>query len=242
MVKLSLKWVCMPYVLQNISILLHRCWVYCMTNWLLVFSSMVEGLEPVVPLVSASLLPSLVGFESLPSIHSMAHLGYLQWASAFQRWFISFWRRSGLLQTVLALWVGVLITLYIADRWWWLSHFRYWSVWVGFLYTVIESSPLASGLTMVSKKGIAPSSSFSSTVNLMARSTLLMCSRKFCLLSYFWITNVSSTYISHIPGVGQQYLGLFCLKYSIYMLATMGLLGTPYSIPPSIHKLSQKET
>ena len=38
------------------------------------------------------------------------------------------WRRSGLLQTVLALWVRVLITLNLAERWCWLSHCRYWSM------------------------------------------------------------------------------------------------------------------
>ena len=78
-------------------------------------------------------------------------------------------------------WYRVLITLYLADKWWWLSHCRYWSVWFGFLYTVIDSVLSASGLTMVSKKRMAPSSLLPSTVNLMDRSTLLMCSKK-CFL------------------------------------------------------------
>ena len=42
----------------------------------------------------------------------------------------------------------------------------------------MDSVPSASGLTMVSKKGMDPSSLLSSTVNLIAGSTLLMCWRK----------------------------------------------------------------
>ena len=49
---------------------------------------------------------------------------------------------------------------------------------VASLYTVIDSVLSASGLTMVSKKGMAPFSLLSSTVNFMAGSTVLMCSRK----------------------------------------------------------------
>ena len=70
--------------------------------------------------------------------------------------------------------------LYFANKWWWLSHCRYWSMWVGFLYTVIDNVFSASGFTRVSKKGMAPSSPVSSTVNFMAGSTLLMWPRKNC--------------------------------------------------------------
>ena len=44
-----------------------------------------------------------------------------------------------------------------------------------FPYTVIDSVPSASGLAMVSKKEMDPSSLLSSTVNFMAWSTVLMC-------------------------------------------------------------------
>ena len=54
-------------------------------------------------------------------------------------------------------------------------HCRYWSVWVGFLYTVMDRPPSTSGFTMASKKGMEPSSLLSSTVNFMVGSTLLMC-------------------------------------------------------------------
>ena len=70
-------------------------------------------------------------------------------------------------------------------------HCKYWSVWVGLLYTVMDSVPSASGLTMVSKKGMDPSSLLSSTVSLMAGSTLFMCRRKPCLLTSLWHLQIS---------------------------------------------------
>ena len=58
------------------------------------------------------------------------------------------------------------ITLNLAERLWWLSHCRYWSLWVSFLYTVMDRPPFSSCLTIVSKKGMESSSLLSSTVNL----------------------------------------------------------------------------
>ena len=147
-------------------------------------------------------MTSMEGLLRLFSTLSKAYFGYLHWVSAFLRCSISLQRSSGLLHTVLALWVRVLITLNFAERWWRLSHCRYCSVWVGFLYTVIDSFPLASGLTVVSKKQMAPSSLLFSTVNWMVGSTLLMCCRNSCMLTSFWMTNVSSTYVSQSLGVG----------------------------------------
>ena len=155
----------------------------------------------------------------------MAHLGYLQWLSAFLRWSNSLWRSSGLLHTVLALWVRVLITLYLADKWRWLSHCRYWSMWVGFLYTVMYSVLSASGLTMVSKKGVAPFSLLSSTVKIMAGSTLLMCYRKCCLYPSFWMTNMSCTYLSHSLGGKWQYFEIFAQSIPCRGKPPWGWLG-----------------
>ena len=124
--------------------------------WSLVLASVEVGLATAVSWLLALLLPSLVSHENLLSTLSMAYLGYLQWLSAFLWWFISFWRSSGLLHTVLALWVRVLITLYLADKWWWLSHWKYWLVWLSFLYTVRDNVWSGSGLAMVSKAGMAP--------------------------------------------------------------------------------------
>ena len=105
---------------------------------------------------------------------------------------------------------------------------KYWSVCVGFLYTVMDREPSASGLTIVSKKGMDPSSLLSSTVNLIAGSTLFMCWRKPCLLTSLWMTKVSSTYLPQNLGGWGQYLELFASKYSMYRLATMGLTEEPH--------------
>ena len=149
--------------------------------------------------------PSLTWLEDLLSLFSTlskAHLGYLQLVRAFLRCSFSFWSNSGLLHPVEALWERIWITLNLAERWWWLSHCKYWSVCVGFLYTVMDREPSASGLTIVSKKGMEPSSLLPSTVNLMAGSTLFMCWRKPCLLASLWMTKVSSTYLHQNLGGG----------------------------------------
>ena len=156
---------------------------------------------------------SLDGLLSLFFTLSRAHLGYLHWVSAFLRWPISLQRSSGLLHTVLAQWMRVLIALNFAERWW-LSFCRYWSVWVGFLYTIMNRLPSASSLTIVSKKEMAPSSLLFSTVNWMVRSTLVICHMKSCLLTSFWMTKVSSTYLCQSLG-GGGILRAFCSKYSM---------------------------
>ena len=74
--------------------------------------------------------PSLASLECLLSLFSTlskAHLGYLHLVRAFLRCSFSFLSSSGLLHTVWALWESVLMTLNLAERLWWLSHFRYWS-------------------------------------------------------------------------------------------------------------------
>ena len=70
----------------------------------------------------------------------------------------------------------------------------------------------ASGLTMVSKKGMDPSSLLSSTVNLMAASTLLMCWRKSCLLTSLWMTKVSFKNLHQNLGRCGAVLRAFCSK------------------------------
>ena len=62
-----------------------------------------------------------------------AHAGYLQLLRALLRWSSSSFSRWWLEQAVLALCLKVLMTLHLADRWWWLSPCRYKSVCVGFL-------------------------------------------------------------------------------------------------------------
>ena len=128
----------------------------------------------------------------------------------------------------------VLITLNLAERLWWLFHCRYWSVWVGFLYTVMDRPPFFSGFTMVSKKGMEPSSLLSSTVNFMAGSTQLMCWRKSCLLTSLWMTKVLSTNLCQNMGV--QCLGLFALSTPCKSLLLWGLLGNPWLQPQPVQR------
>ena len=65
-----------------------------------------------------------------------AHLGYLQFVRVCSRWCNSSFSSLEVEQTAFALCVRELITLYLQARLWWLSNCRYWSVWVGFLYTL----------------------------------------------------------------------------------------------------------
>ena len=188
----------------------------------LFFTSWLAAWELLVP-------PSITCLEDLLSPFSTlskAHLGYLHLVRAFLRCSFSFLSNSGLLHTVEALWERVWMTLNLAERCWWLSHCRYWSVCVGFPYTDMDREPSTSGLTIVSKKGMGPSSLLSSTVNLMAGSTLLMCWRKPCLLASLWMTKVLSTYLHQNLGGGEQYLGLFVLSTPCINWPQWGWLGT----------------
>ena len=104
----------------------------------------------------------------------MAHLGFLHFSKAFLRCSNSSLRSSGVVHTVLALWIRVPMKLSLADRLWLLSLGKYWSVWVGLWLTVIEREWSACGVTKVSRKGIAPLSLLPLTVNCIAGSILLI--------------------------------------------------------------------
>ena len=185
------------------------------------------------------LTPSMASLEDPLNLFftlSKAHLGYLHWVRAFLRCSFSCLSNSGLLHTVLALWERVLITLNLAERLWWLSHCRYWSVWVGFLYTVMDRPPFSSGFTIVSEKGMEPSSLLSSTVNFMAGSTLLMCWRKSCLLTSLWMTKLSSTNLCQNLGGGGQCLGLFALSTLCKGLLLWDLPGNPWLHPQPVQR------
>ena len=105
------------------------------------------------------------------------------------------------MQTVFALWVSVPMMLYLVDRLWWLSHCKYWSVWVGLWYTVKDRKLSASGVTRMSRKGMLPFPWVPSTVNVIAGSILLICSRNSCLWILCWMIQVSSTYLNQNRGV-----------------------------------------
>ena len=136
----------------------------------------------------------------LLKIFFMAHLGYLHAPSTSSRCCSSCSANSGVEQMVWALCVSVLMTLYLAAMLWLLSHGRYRSVWVGFLYTPIVKLPSSSGLMIVSRKGMEPSSFASSTVNWIEGSTVLMCWRNSCWYFCCCTTKVSSTYLFQTLG------------------------------------------
>ena len=75
----------------------------------------------------------------------MAQLGYLHCVGTSSRCFNSSFSSWELEQTAFALCVRVLIALYLQARLWWLSLCRYWSVWMGFLYTLVVNVPSSWG-------------------------------------------------------------------------------------------------
>ena len=142
--------------------------------WLLLLSpllSCIVLLTWVLPI--SSQLPFITLFCTL----FMAHLGFLHLTSASLRSCNSSSKSPVVVQTDLALLVSLPMTLYLAVRLWWLSHCKYWSVWVG---TLMLRELSASGLTKVSRKGIAPFSQLPSRVNFMLGSILLIWSKKSC--------------------------------------------------------------
>ena len=123
------------------------------------------------------------------------------------------------------------MTLYLAEGLWWLSHCKYWSVWVGVQYTLVHNDLSANGVTRVLRKGIAPLPWVPSTVNLIAGSMLLMWFRNAWFGACFWMTLVSSTNWYHTWGGLIADARAFLSKHSIYRLATMGLTGDPTGAP-----------
>ena len=102
--------VALVLVLSVVLLLLGGWWVV----------GMLLGLdEPVVPLVLN------------------AQEGNWQCLSAVLMWSSSLSKLSCVEETVFALCARVFKTLCLAVMWWLLSQCRYWSVWVGFLYTVV---------------------------------------------------------------------------------------------------------
>ena len=159
----------------------------------------------------------------------MAQWGFLHVTRASLRCCNSFWKSSGLVQTVSALWVSVPMTLYLADRLWWLSHCKYWSVWVDLWYTVMERELSAWGVTKVSRKGMAPFPWLPSTVNLIAGSMLLIWSRNACLWDFCWMSQVSSTNLNLIPGRVGGRLESFSLKMFHIQIGNYEAYWRPHS-------------
>ena len=71
---------------------------------------------------------SQLPFTTLFCTLFMAHLGYIHLTSASLSCYNSSFKSPGVVQTDMALWASVPMTLYLADRLWWLSCCRYCSV------------------------------------------------------------------------------------------------------------------
>ena len=178
-------------------------------NMTLCFYFIGSGLGTCRPWLLAPVVASLEGLFSMLSTLSKAHLGYLHWVSAFLRWSTSLWRSSGLLHTVWALWVRVLITLNFAERWWWLSHCRYWSVWVDFSVHSHGQIPISLWVYNGVQEGDGTILLLGLLCKLDGRVNTVNAFRRSCLWSSFWMTNVSSTYLNQSLWGGVQYWELF---------------------------------
>ena len=130
----------------------------------------------------------------------MAQIGYLHSTKASWICFCSSSNNSWLEHMSLALCSNDLITLYLLDTAWWLSHFRYWLVSVGFLYTFVCRLPSLFGVIRVSRNGMDPSSLVFSTVNLMWLSREFKWWKNSSLYDVSRMTKVSSTNLFHRLG------------------------------------------
>ena len=151
-----LKWTSMPYLLHRfLNVSLSPSW----------YVTVMELLH--VGLLFWLLFLLFLGAFTLVFILLMAHIGYLHNVNASWICCCSSCNSSWFEHMSLALWSNELITLYLLDMAWWLSHLRYWLVWVGFLNTFVCRLPSLFGVINVSRNGMDPSSLVFSTVNLM---------------------------------------------------------------------------
>ena len=95
---------------------------------------------------------------------------------------------------------GVLITLYLHARLWWLSQWRYKSVLLGFLYTLVVRAPSGWGVISVSRSGMEPCGLVSSSVNIIEGYIEIMWCKNSSICDCCCMTKVSSTYLFHILG------------------------------------------
>ena len=179
-----LKWTWMPYFLQMFLTLTLKPSLYDTVIW---------------PLLMVLLLLLLLdlGVLIFSFIPLIAQSGYLHIDRALCICVCSSSSSCWLEHMCLALCNSELMMLYLFVMAWWLSHCRYWLVWVGFLYTVVARLPSLWGVTKVSKKGIDPSALVVSAVNLMFGSSEFIWWKNSSLCCSSWMTKVSSTYLFH---------------------------------------------
>ena len=83
----------------------------------------------------------------------------------------------------------------------------------------------------LSKNHVDPLVLGTSVVNCMCGSMELLCCKNCCLCSAFWMTKVSSTYLSHSLGGWRTVLIASDSKSSMNRLTTTGLIGEPMAAP-----------
>ena len=87
------------------------------------------GSRGTVSILVVNPINGLTGGLVEPFLHFVqSPLGILAFSESLPEMFFSCLSSSGLLHTVWPLWERVLITLHLAERLWWLSHSKYWSV------------------------------------------------------------------------------------------------------------------
>ena len=125
----------------------------------------------------------------------MAQEGYLHVVNASSMCVNSSFFCSWLEQMLLALCNKEFITLNLLAMEWWLSHCKYWLVWVGFLYMEVDKLPSSFTVTRVSRKGRNPSALVFSAVNWIFSSKLFKCWKNSSLCAVF----LDDKSVIHIP-------------------------------------------
>ena len=177
-------------------------------------------------LFSSCLVGALILFFTL----LRAQVGYLFLVRIFCRCSSSSFNSCWVEHTALALWGKVLTTLYLAAMVWWLSHCRYKSVCIVFLYTFVLKLPSEYGVTKVSKKTWIhlPCVVHSKLDLLIYGGDVTDEAVLLCLLDdNKGVINKSSP---QTRGVGDVLMAFFS-NASIYRLAIIGLRGEPMAAP-----------
>ena len=178
--------------------------------------------------------PSLTCLEDLLSLFSTlskAHLGYLHLVIAFLWWSFSCWSNSGLLHTVEALWERVWITLNLAERWWWLSHCKYWSVMCGFPVHSYGQRTISLWFNNSVHEGDGPILLVVLYCEPYSRVNTVNVLKEALLVGFL----VDDTFVIHIPvpvlGGWGQCLELFVLSTPCRDWPQLGLTGEPMAAP-----------
>ena len=159
-----LKCSCMPYLL----------WMFLKLSLSLLLYGTVMTLLLKVLVLFLVLFLTVLGVLFFNFILLMANAGYLQACNTLCMGVFSSSSWSWLEQISLPLCNSVLISLHLLAMAWWLSHCKYWLVWVGFLYAVVDRLPSLFGVTEVSRKGMDSSALVVSAVNFILSSMELM--------------------------------------------------------------------